>query len=175
MASDAKVIDDLRMLYRACNTAAEQVRRLKVRFLVKYRYCKLVHALGCLLHCECCRKDHFGEAEHQERHKHQQKCGCCLPCFAIHALRRIERLGGDADSELDTVSATDDVGEALGKVHRVLEDIVNCAEALSDSKDELSKKIAGEIHCECDKHLECVEAHLRQIDELKNDYILTIT
>ena len=170
----ATIIDQLNALYRACNTAAEQVRRLKIHILVRSDLCRLVHGLSWLLHCGYCRQDHCHEAEHREKHEHQRKCGSCIPCWAMHTLRRIERLGGEAQSGINDVVVTDDIGAALGLVRYALQAIADKAGDIGDSDDELSKKVAGDILCSCDQHLERIEAEIRLANELKTDYLITL-
>lgn len=163
--SDSNELSDL---YAACQTAQEQIKRLKVRFKVRFRYYRLVHELACIIHCHYCNKD----AGHAERHA--EHVGLCCSCWAMHVLHRIERLGGDANSEIGDIVVTDDVKPALEKVLEVLQAVVDAAKAVESGKDHLSSSIAGEIQCAADKHIECIEAHLRQIKDLGDNYLLTL-
>ena len=157
-------IDPLNELYRACNTAAEQVRRLKVRFHVRYRYCKLVHCLKHMLECECCGMCHAGSVEK----------GKCIKCWSIQTLHRIERLGGDADSMVNPIVMSENVKDALEIIRDRLTDVAVAAENTSRSTDIGTKKIGGEIACACDCHLEAIEAHLRQIEDMGKEFLITL-
>lgn len=161
-------------LYRACNTAAEQVRRQIMRFKVRYRYCRLVHELKHLLCCECCRKMHESEEHEHGYGPHKEQDGDCLFCWAICALHRIERIGGDADSTLDTVGAVDDVRVALEIVAANLRKIADHCNECQTTGDPLTAQVAGKIACSVDHHLECIQAHLRQIDDMGPAYLTTI-
>jgi hypothetical protein len=170
---DSKTIDALNTLHVACLTAYEQIRRVKVRFLVRYRYCRLVEQLACMLHCHCCPCKHK-HPEHHERDKHS--CGHCVPCWTMATLHRIEHLGGEAESKIDDVSVSNDVRPALVLVQGSLQAVYDAAGDVIDAakKDKPTAKMAGEIQCAADEHLECVAAHLRQIDDMGENYLITL-
>lgn len=169
----APVIDALNTLYVACQTAQEQIKRVKVRFKVRYRYCKLVEQLACMLHCHCCPCKHK-DKEHHDRDKH--KCGHCVPCWSMATLHRIEHLGGEAESRIDDVSVNNDIEPALNLVLASLQAVYDAAgDVEADAKkDKPTAKIAGEIQCAADEHIECVQAHLRQIADMGENYLITL-
>lgn len=164
--SDAKVVDALNDLYESCLTATEQIKRLKIHFKVRYRYCRLVEMFHEMLVCGCC---------HNVRDGH--KGGECVSCWSMCVLHRIEGLGADARSSiLGSVVITDAVKTALERVLQSLRGVyIDAGNAISAAKDDHpTAKIAGEIQCAADKHIECVKAHLRQIEDLGNDYLITL-
>ena len=163
---DAKVIDALNALYVSTLTACEQIRRIKVHFKVRYRYCKLVEMLHCMLQCGCCHNVH----------KDGGKSGECVMCWSFCVLHRIEGLGGEAESDILAIAATDAVKDALVIVLAELTSVYNKSNAViaAAKDDHPTSKIAGEIQCAAGKHIECVQAHLRQIEDLKENYLITL-
>jgi hypothetical protein len=163
---DSKIISALGDLYVSCLTCAEQIRRLKVHFKVKYRYCRLVEMLHCMLMCECC---------HNTRHNGKTS-GHCVMCWSFCVLHRIEGLGGEVESEIEPIVLTDDVKAALEKILVRLQDVYGFAQVViaAAKDDHPTAKIAGEIQCAAECHIECVKAHLRQIEDLKESYLITL-
>jgi hypothetical protein len=163
---DSGVIDALNALYVSCLTAAEQIKRLKVRFKVRYRYCRLVEMLHEMLVCGCCHN--VKENGH--------KTGECVKCWSICVLHKIESLGGEAESRIHQLGMTDAVKDALGivlaELHEVYAYAGNVIAAAKD--DHPTAKLAGEIQCAAGKHIECVKAHLRQIEDLGANYLVTL-
>lgn len=163
---DTKIIDALGTLYTSCLTAAEQIRRLKVRFRVRYRYCRLVEMLHSMLMCGCCHN------VQQSGHK----TGECVSCWSLCVLHRIEGLGGDVESSLLSVTLTDDVKAALETILAALQSVFDSAQSViaAAKDDHPTTKVAAEIQCAANCHIEYVKAHLRQIDDLGNDYLITL-
>jgi hypothetical protein len=163
---DSGVIDALNALYVSTLTAAEQIKRLKVRFKVRYRYCRLVEMLHDMLMCGCC---------HNVKHD-GHKVGECVKCWSICVLHKIEGLDGEATSRIGDVGMTDAVKSALEMVLTELRSVFNSAQDVTDAAkfDHPTAKLAGEIQCAAGKHIECVKAHLRQIEDLGANYLVTL-
>jgi hypothetical protein len=164
---DSEVVDALNLLYISCLTAEEQIKRLKVHFKVRFHYCRLVEMLHCMLVCECC---------HNVKHN-GVKVGECVKCWSICVLHKIEGLGGDANSSLmPSIVVTDGVKNAMTTILGKLEGVYFDAQAvIADAKDDHpTAKLAGEIQCAAGKHIECVKAHLRQIEDLGANYLVTL-
>lgn len=163
---DSAVVAALGDLYVSCLTAAEQIRRLKVRFRVRYRYCRLVDMLHCMLMCDCC---------HNVRNDGKKSGECCM-CWSWCVLHRIEGLGGEARSYLGPTDLTDDVKAALETILAKLQDVCESASKVitAATDDHCSMKVGSEVYCAANCHIECVKAHLRQIEDLKESYLITL-
>jgi hypothetical protein len=129
-----------------------------------------------VIECHCCPCHHDKDKEH-EMHR-DKKCGHCCKCWSIAVLHRIEGLVGDAESKIGPVTMTDDVKPALERVRDVLQSVIYAAirveTAAKASMDCPSAKIAAEIQCAADCHVESVDAYLRQIQDFGDNYILTL-
>lgn len=169
----AKVMSTLDALYGATLTAGEQIRRQKVRFKVRYRWCRLVDELAHMLHCYCCPCKHK-HPDHHERDKH--KCGHCVLCWQIATLHRIEYLGGEAESAIGKVDVSDDVKTAIETIVASLQTVYDMAQDVIDAakNDKPTAKVSSEIQCAVDHHLECAKAHLRQIGDMGVNYLITL-
>jgi bacterioferritin (cytochrome b1) len=151
MADDA-VIEALNAAYKPILTAFEQFHRQEHRFQIKYRYKKLQTRYDKLVHA--------------------------ARCWRRAVLNRIERLGGEADSELGTVAVEDAVKEAytatLFCLDEIFDRLADATEAAQKADDHVTHKILMQLQFEVDHKRAKVEAWLRQVKDLRDSYLVTV-
>lgn len=146
------VIDALNAAYGPILTAFEEFHRQEHRFQVKYQYKKLQ-----------CRYDKFVH---------------CARCWRRAILNRIERLGGDVESKLGDVVVKDEVKDAyeqtLDRLTEIYDALGAAVPIAQEQNDHPTHKILMHLQAEVD-HKRCkIEAWLRQVDDLKSTYLVTV-
>jgi bacterioferritin (cytochrome b1) len=151
MAEDNPVVASLNGVYRPALTAFEQLHRQEHRFGSKFGYKKLAGKYDKLVHS-------------MRRVRH-------------HVLKRIERLGGEADSTIEPVKVHDEVDKAFDATHKALgriKDGISQASAVAQSaNDHPTHKLMLKLSSKIDKHMHGVERHKRQLKDLGDTYHLT--
>ena len=151
-SGDKDVVDALSKAYVPILTAFEEFHRQEHRFSVKYRYKKLEERYDKL-------------ADHAR-------------CWRRAVLNRIERLGGDADSTLDKVVVKDEVKDAYDQTLERLTEIYDALDAVVaaavKADDHPTHKIAMMVQSEVDCKRAKLEAWLRQVEDLKATYLVTV-
>jgi hypothetical protein len=146
------VVAALNLVYPKLLQAFEQFHRQEHRFQIKYRYGKLQKRFDRLVHCA----------------RGWRRC----------VLNRIERLGGDADSTIGPVEVADEVGPAYRNTHDLLSsiyDAIGAAIAVVQSQnDHPTHKVLMTLQQEVDHKRAKLEAWLRQVADLGDQYILTV-
>jgi bacterioferritin (cytochrome b1) len=146
-----EVIDALNAVYRPALTAFEQFHRQEHRFAVKYRYKELAERFDKLVNC----------AREWRR----------------AVLNRIERLGGQADSTLGPIRIEDGVKEAYQATLAALaaiESAVKQAVAVAGSaNDHPTCVVLYQVAKHVDRKMAKIEAHLRQLKDMGDAYLVT--
>jgi bacterioferritin (cytochrome b1) len=146
-----EVAEALNGVYKPVIVGMDQVHEQESVFGVRFKWERLKKEYDAL-----------GEHFHDWRH--------CL-------LRRIIRLGGTPDAGIGT-QTTDDVKVAYENTLDCLETIygtVTSAIAVATSQnDHPTHKILMQIQACVDKKIACIQAKLRQIKDLGDDYLITV-
>lgn len=146
-----EVIAALNQAYVPALTAFEQFHRQEHRLLKKYQY---KH--------EAKRFDKMVNFAHCVRHK---------------ILNRIEGLGGEVDSRINSVTVSDNVKDAYENTISLLKEIYEAlgrAVAVAQSaNDHPTIKMLMMLQAKTDKKIRKYEAHMRQMNDLGNSYMLT--
>jgi hypothetical protein len=144
--------DALNAVYGPVLTLFEQAHRQEHVFQVKYRYKKLRERFDSLV----------GEAR----------------CWRRRLLNRIIRLGGDVTATMGDVSVTDDVKGAYEATQKLLDLIYNqlsMATAVAQSaNDHPTHKVLMHLQHEVDHRRAKVEAWLRQVKDMGENYLVTL-
>ena len=146
------MIDALNAAYKPVLTAFEQFHRQEHRFEVKYRYMKLQKRFDCLVHA--------------------------ARCWRRKILNRIERLGGEADSVLGTVTVKDEVRDGYQATLDLLTEIYDAVgaaiKAAQAADDHPTHKILLHVQSAVDHKRAKIEAWLRQVRDLRETYLVTV-
>jgi hypothetical protein len=146
------VIAALNDAYRPILTALEQFHRQEHRFEVKYRYKKL-----------------------ESRY---DKLVSATRCWRRNILDRLERLGANVDSVMGPVIVKDEVRPAYEATQTILQEIYDAVgratKAAQGADDHCTHKMLLHVHTEVDHKLAKVEAWLRQVKDMRDNYLVTV-
>lgn len=145
-----EVIAALNQAYKPALTAFEQLHRQEHRMLKRHGYKR-----------EAKRFDKLVDHAHMVRHK---------------ILNRVERLGGNVDSEMGPVKVSDDIETAYNDTVAILKEIYGAlgrATAVATSaNDHVTHKLLLMLQYKVDKKIHIMETKQRQLADLGSNYIL---
>jgi bacterioferritin (cytochrome b1) len=147
-----QVIATLNAAYRPVLTAFEQFHRQEHRFQIKYRYKKL--------------------------QKRYDKMVVEARCWRRRILNRVERLGGQIDSTMGPVVVKDEVKDAYQATEDILREIFDALDravaAAQAADDHVTHKVLMHLETEVDHEIVKVQAWLRQVKDLRDNYLVTV-